>query len=83
MWDSQEEPDDITEEMDDLVGETYGPLFGKDKSDHRVIRAISLLTASIIRLDKTSSRMAVVNIGLTIVILLVGIVQIILMLRGH
>ena len=44
--------------------------------------AIGLLGKAVIRLDRTSTLLAKVNIGLTVVILLVGIVQVILMLRG-
>jgi hypothetical protein len=48
-----------------------------------VVKGLSLLGLSIVRLDRTNTRLAKVNIGLTIVILLVGIVQIVLMVRGR
>jgi hypothetical protein len=48
-----------------------------------VVKGLSLLGRSIVRLDRTNTRLAKVNIGLTVVILLVGIVQIVLMMRAH
>lgn len=51
--------------------------------DARVAPALGILVEAVVRLDKTSRRLAIVNIVLTGVILLVGIVQIILMFRGH
>jgi hypothetical protein len=50
--------------------------------DTNVSRALALLGKGVVRLDGTSSRLAVVNIVLTAVILLVGVVQIVLMLRA-
>ncbi len=44
--------------------------------------AIGLLGKALIRLDRTSTLLAKVNISLTVVILIVGIVQVVLMLRG-
>lgn len=54
----------------------YGP-------DARVAPALGILVEAVVRLDKTSRRLAIVNIVLTGVILLAGVVQIILMVRGH
>jgi hypothetical protein len=51
--------------------------------NYTVVKGLSLLGLSVVRLDKTSTRLAKVNIWLTVVILLVGIVQIVLMVRGH
>jgi len=51
--------------------------------DARVTSAIGYLGKAVLKLDRTSSRLAVVNIVLTAVILAVGVVQIYLMLRGH
>jgi hypothetical protein len=51
--------------------------------DVRVAGALGILVEAVVRLDKTSRRLAVVSIVLTGVILAVGIVQIGLMLRGH
>jgi len=50
--------------------------------DTNVSRALALLGKAVVRLDTTSSRLAVVNIVLTAVILLVGVVQIVLRLRA-
>jgi hypothetical protein len=48
-----------------------------------VVKALSLLGISIVQLDRTSSRLAMVYIFLTVVLGIIGIVQIVLMLRGH
>jgi hypothetical protein len=34
-------------------------------------------------LDRTSSRLAIVNIILTVVVVLIGVLQVVLMIRGH
>ena len=46
-------------------------------------KAIAFLGKAVLRLDRTSTRLAIVNIVLTAVILIVGLIQIVLMLRGH
>jgi hypothetical protein len=48
-----------------------------------VVKGLSLLGIPIVRLDRTSSRLAKVYIWLTVVLGIIGIVQIVLMLRGH
>ena len=48
-----------------------------------ITRAIGVLGLSILSLDRTSSRLARIYIWLTAVLAVIGIVQIILMLRGH
>ena len=52
-------------------------------SDTALVKGTALLGLTVIRLDKTSGRLSKVNIWLTVVILIVGIVQIVLMVRGH
>jgi len=51
--------------------------------DARTTSAIGYLGKAVLRLDRTSGRLALVNIVLTAVILIVGLIQIVLMLRGH
>lgn len=58
--------------------------------DTRVPRALGILWLAVLKLDKSSTELATANIkltktytGLTVAILLVSIVQIVLMLRGH
>jgi hypothetical protein len=51
--------------------------------DAGTVKAVGYLGKAVLRLDKTSSRLAIVNIVLTAVILVVGLTQIALMLRGH
>jgi hypothetical protein len=53
------------------------------QSDRNVEIAIGVLGEAVVRLEKSSTFLAWVNIALTGVILAVGIVQICLMLRGH
>ena len=51
--------------------------------DVGMTKAIAFLGKAVLRLDRTSTRLAIVNIVLTAVILIVGLIQIVLMLRGH
>jgi hypothetical protein len=51
--------------------------------DQRTVPSIFLLTKAVIRLDKTSSRLAKIYIWLTVILGIIGVVQIVLMLRGH
>jgi hypothetical protein len=58
--------------------------------DTRVPRALGILGLAVLRLDESSTKLASANIkltktytGLTVAILLVSIIQIVLMLRGH
>ena len=59
------------------VGGAYGNV------DAHITSAIGYLGKAVLMLDRTSSRLAIVNIVLTAVILMVGLIQICLMLRGH
>lgn len=56
---------------------------GSNVVDLELRKIVALLGISIVRRDATSSRLSKVNIALTVVILLVGIVQICLMVKGH
>jgi hypothetical protein len=49
----------------------------------RLERGIGLLGISIVHLDSTSSKLAWINISLTVVIFVAAVVQIILTVRGH
>jgi len=51
--------------------------------DYRVAPALGVLVRAVVRLDKSSSRLATVNIWLTVVILVVGLLQVVLVFRGH
>ena len=51
--------------------------------DYRVAPALGVLVKAVVRLDKSSGRLATVNIWLTVVILAVGLLQVVLMFRGH
>lgn len=48
-------------------------------SDPPTVRGLALLGLAVIRLDRTSSRLALVNLGLTLMILFLGITQVALM----
>jgi hypothetical protein len=55
---------------------------GETILDTNVTRTLSLLGKAVLRLDEASNRLASVNIVLTAVILLVGVAQIVLMVRA-
>jgi hypothetical protein len=69
--------DELEEQLDALIKPGGGTSnFGADPT-----KAIVLLGKTVIRLDRTSTRLSTVTIWLTVVILLVSIVQVVLMLR--
>lgn len=71
--------DELDEHFDTLLKPTGGGAnFGADPT-----KPIALLGKAMIRLDRTSARLAWVNIGLGVAILLAALVQICLMLRGR
>ncbi len=73
--------EDLDREFDRFtVGEGGGQ---SNYGDARTTKAIGFLGKAVVRLDRTSSRLAIVNIVLTTVILIVGVIQIVLMIRGH
>jgi hypothetical protein len=73
--------EDLNREFDRLTANTGASQ--ASWGDARTTSAIGYLGKAVLRLDKTSSRLATVNIVLTAVILIVGLIQIVLMLRGH
>ena len=52
-------------------------------TDSRLMLGVALLGQSIVRLDKTSSRLAWINIGVGCIVMLIGVLQVIVMLKGH
>jgi hypothetical protein len=69
---------DLERELDTL--ESKGELLlGGGLTDRNIRPAILLLGRAVLRLDRTSGHLARVNIGLTIVITAVGILQLIVM----
>lgn len=52
-------------------------------SDTAMVKGTALLGLAVIRLDKTSGRLAWVNISLTVIIVFATLVQTYLLLRGH
>jgi hypothetical protein len=65
--------------------EAFKPQAGQNNfsPDYRVAPAVGILTEAVIRLDKTSRRLSIVNIVLTVVLGVIGGIQIWLMVRGH
>jgi hypothetical protein len=52
-------------------------------NDQRVVPAILLATRAIVRLDETSSRLAIIYIVLTVALFIEGAIQIYLMFHGR
>jgi hypothetical protein len=52
-------------------------------SDPPTVRGLALLGVAVIRLDRTSSRLAIVNLGMTLMIFFLGITQVVLRWRGN
>jgi hypothetical protein len=78
----KEDRDKLRTELEEL----FAPkprVHSNQETDFRVADAVRILTRSVLLLDESSERLSKVNIGLTVVILFVGIVQIVLMVRGH
>ena len=70
-------------ELAKLEKEIAGLAGGVGTTDPRAIKAMMVPGKAIMRLDTTSATLARVNIALTVVILVVGILQLVLMARGH
>ena len=51
--------------------------------DRRDVPAILLLSKAVLRLDESSTFLARVNIALGAIVIVIGVLQVILMLRGH
>lgn len=56
---------------------------GGGLSDRRGVPTLLLLSKAVIRLDKSSTFLARVNIGLGAVVIGIGILQVVIMLWGH
>ena len=63
--------------------EAQGPRFVSRLSDANVLQAVILLTKAVLQLDKTSSRLAKVNISLTIVVVALAGIQLAVILLHH
>jgi hypothetical protein len=75
--------DDLEKLADEMVQTPSKGSVVVGGTDTSAVRGLGVLTKAILRLDRTSSRLAIITIVLTVVIILVGIVQIVLMLRGR
>jgi hypothetical protein len=74
--------DDMDKELDTLLERSPNQA-STPWQNANLVRVMVLLTKSVRTLDSTSSRLAKIYIWLTVVLGIIGIVQIILMLRGH
>jgi hypothetical protein len=74
-------PDDLEKDFDRLIAGSGGAV-NSNFSNTPIVAATALLGKAIIRLDRTSTRLSYVNIGLGIAILLTALVQICLMLHA-
>jgi hypothetical protein len=73
--------DELEKELSDLgQGENW---LGGGLVDRRQVPALLVLTKAVIRLDKSSTLLARVNIVLGIIVIGIGILQVVVMLRGH
>jgi hypothetical protein len=73
----------LESDLAQLEREITGKVTTTGTTDTRAMKIMIVLGRAIIRLDTTSARLARVNIILTGVILLVGIIQLVVMARGH
>jgi hypothetical protein len=79
-----EQKDDLEGQFDTIFAEATREKVVTEAGFHtkRIVSAIALLGKSTVRLDRTSSRLAKVNIALTVVVVLIGILQLVLMFWG-
>ena len=77
--------DDLEREFDAIINDPKPETFqtGQGILDMRVNRVLALLGKAVVRLDRTSGRLAMVNIALTITLAVIGVIQIVLMVKGH
>jgi hypothetical protein len=73
--------DPLDQQLEKL--EAQGARLMKGLDDANVRSAVILLAKAVLRLDTTSSRLAKVNIWLTVVIALLGVLQLAVMLFHH
>lgn len=73
--------DNLEREFDRITAATAGAQANLNEA--LTTNVVGHLGKAVLRLDRTSSRLAIVNIILTAVILVVGLIQIVLMIRGH
>jgi hypothetical protein len=85
---ADEDIDDLQKQCEALAKLPVG--YASNTVDTRVPRALGVLGLAVLKLNRSSTELATANIrltrtytALTVVILLVGIVQIVLMLRSH
>lgn len=59
------------------------PTSGSNVVDLELRKIVSILGLSVLKLDASSTFLAWVNIGLGVIVILIGILQVVIMLRGH
>ncbi len=73
-------PDDLEKRFDEVLADVTT---GSNVHDFELRRTVAALGKAILRLDRSSSRLWMINLALTVVILGVTFIQACLMMRGH
>lgn len=75
--------DKLEEDIEALEGQIRSGVQFVGGADSRLLIGTTLLGKAILRLDRTSSRLAWINIALAVIVVVIGIFQVILMVKGH
>jgi hypothetical protein len=73
-------PDDLEKRFDEVLADLTT---GSNVHDFELRRTVAALGKAVLRLDRSSSRLWMINLALTVVILGVAVIQVCLMMRGH
>jgi|GraSoiStandDraft_54_1057290.scaffolds.fasta_scaffold395349_2 hypothetical protein len=73
-------PDDLEKRFDEVLADRTT---GSNVHDFELRRAVAALGKAVLRLDRSSSRLWVINLALTMVILVLTVVQVCLMVKGR
>jgi hypothetical protein len=72
--------DDLERRFDEVLADLTT---GSNVHDFELRRTVAALGKAVLRLDRSSTRLWIINIILTVVILGIAVVQVGLMLKGH
>ena len=72
--------DDLERRFDDVLADLTT---GSNVHDFELRRAVAALGKAVLRLDRSSTRLWIINIILTVVILGVAVLQVCLMIKGR
>jgi len=73
-------PDDLEKRFDEVLADRTT---GSNVHDFELRRAVAALGKAVLRLDRSSSRLWMINLALTMVILVLTVVQVCLMVKGR